>query len=148
MKSRQVNMKQNKGLSEHTLWEEMRDNIGYKGHFSRVESPDTSPGIPDVDFCLFSKEGHIELKFIEEKPKKGWIRPTQVKWFRDRVKNGGHPWLFVLIIFKGQRVYCIYDGKILPELAYERDAQKIMSLSTWMWLDKMDWAHFMNIIAH
>jgi len=76
-------------MSESALWKHMKKNIGHLGHFSRVESHETSSGIPDVDYCIRGVEGHIELKFARGKIPK--IRGTQVRWFRDRAKQGGNP---------------------------------------------------------
>ena len=61
------------------------------GHASAVESHATSPGIPDVDFCIDGVEGHIELKIAGN----GGMRPTQLLWFRQRVRAGANPWIMV-----------------------------------------------------
>ena len=54
---------------------------------SWVESPNTSPGIPDLSYCHRGVEGWVELKcgpFVE-------VRATQVNWFEDRIAAGGRP---------------------------------------------------------
>lgn len=70
------------------------------GHVSAVESHYSSPGIPDLDYCLDGVEGHIELKFWGAKPPE--IRPTQIAWMRDRVKAGGHP---LMVMVRGPEIY-------------------------------------------
>lgn len=73
------------------------------GHASSVESHATSPGIPDVDFCIEGVEGHVELKVITS----SGLRPTQALWFRRRVKAGGSPWIMV---YSPLKIYLI-SGK-------------------------------------
>jgi hypothetical protein len=86
------------------------------GHASSVESHATSAGIPDLDFCWDGLEGHIELKFWTVKNNKG-LRPSQVRWFRDRIKAGGKPCLLVktmaniFILVPGTR-YRDLQGKV------------------------------------
>jgi len=61
-----------------------------EGDVSRVESKNTSPGIPDLDYCLQGNEGKIELKYCTTK-RGADIKPSQVRWMRQRVKSGGKP---------------------------------------------------------
>lgn len=70
------------------------------GHVSSVESPASSPGIPDLDFCIDGTEGHIELKIAGN----GGLRSTQSMWFKQRLKAGGKPWI---LIYSVEGVYLI-----------------------------------------
>jgi len=70
------------------------------GHVSSVESPASSPGIPDLDFCIDGTEGHIELKIAGN----GGLRSTQSIWFNRRVRAGGNPWI---LVWSPQKVYLI-----------------------------------------
>lgn len=132
-------------MSEADFWTEIRVAIGDYGHFSRVESPETSPGIPDLDFCIDGVEGHIELKYGDttKTPK---IRPTQVRWFRDRVNNGGRPWLFVLLVTGKAKHYLLFHGAQVPSLSRVNhllwDGYTIHH-----WVDKMDWKDFISILC-
>jgi len=65
------------------------------GHVSRVEAAASAAGIPDLDYCLTGKESHIELKYGHSQ-KMPELRPSQVRWFRDRVKAGGRPFILCL----------------------------------------------------
>lgn len=80
-------------LRESKLWDDLRDACrGTYIHFSRVESHATSPGIPDLSFCVAGCEGFIELKSWD--PKKGFtLRRSQVAWTRARDRAGGRVFL-------------------------------------------------------
>lgn len=80
-------------LRESKLWDDLRDACRGTGtHFSRVESHATSPGIPDLSYCVNSVEGFIELKSWD--PKKGFrLRRSQVAWTRARDRAGGRVFL-------------------------------------------------------
>lgn len=80
-------------LRESRLWDDLRDACKGTGiHFSRVESHVTSPGIPDLSYCVNSVEGFIELKSWD--PKKGFrLRRSQVAWTRARDRAGGRVFL-------------------------------------------------------
>ena len=70
------------------------------GHASSVESHATSPGIPDVDYCINGVSGHIELKVYGSKG----LRQSQILWFKHRIKAGGKPWI---LIYSVEGVYLI-----------------------------------------
>ena len=128
-------------MSEAKLWKDMKKNIGHKGHFSRVESHETSSGIPDVDYCLFGTENHVELKFGHIGKPAPEIRGSQVRWFRDRVEAGGHPWLFTHISGNnGSNLYMLHLGKNVGRLSREKQIAEWEKLATFVWHNKMDWA--------
>jgi|14BtaG_2_1085337.scaffolds.fasta_scaffold00263_30 hypothetical protein len=56
-------------------------------HVSRVESPETSAGIPDLSIAFDMKESWLELKTA---PK---MRLTQYIWIRDAVFHGRNVWV-------------------------------------------------------
>jgi len=118
-------------MSEKDFWQEMKTGLaeaGIEGHFSRVESPQASAGIPDLDFCVRGVEGHIELKFGKDK-KVPSIRPSQVKWFHDRIKNGGHPMIFAKIVIGTRVNYCFYAGSKVRELHEAKSNQDWVNLA-------------------
>lgn len=80
-------------LRESRLWDDLRDACKGTGiHFSRVESHTTSPGIPDLSYCVNSVEGFMELKSWD--PKKGFrLRQSQMAWTRARDRAGGRVFL-------------------------------------------------------
>lgn len=65
------------------------------GHVSRVEAAESAAGIPDLDYCVDGIESDIELKYGNAL-KKPELRPSQVRWFRDRIKAGGKPFFLCL----------------------------------------------------
>lgn len=87
-------------MSEATLWDRIRNTIGHRGHFARIEfNPDA--GIPDVTYCVKGEEGFIELKYTDSAPARestavftnGGLRTSQVGWIHKRVKVGGRVWI-------------------------------------------------------
>lgn len=88
---------------EAGLWGWLRDVALPIGHYSRVESPDTSPGFPDVDYVVDGRPGKIELKHARGKTKPPFkneddgIHKSQRIWIREHVRNGGTVWIFAEI---------------------------------------------------
>ena len=98
-------------MSEHNLWVRIRDNIGYRGHFVRMEfNPEA--GIPDVDYCIKGIEGKIELKYTAAKPARettsvftnGGLRDAQIAWIYTRVRHGGRVYILPQI---GKRLFLL-----------------------------------------
>ena len=135
-------------MSEAALWKDMNRNIGHLGHFSRVESHESSAGIPDVDFCIAGVEGHVELKFGNGS-KHPNIRPTQAKWFRDRVRKDGKPWMFTLIMVKKRSVYLLHEGKWVPRLAGDPyDFDEWADSACRVWDGSMEWRELISILTY
>ena len=129
-------------MSESALWKDMKKNIGHLGHFSRVESHETSSGIPDVDFCINGTEGHIELKFGRNKAPK--IRGSQGKWFKRRVEAGGNPWMFAHLVIDKTDYYVLYSGHIVANLTTERNTAIWVDRATKTWKGYRDWNEFVK----
>lgn len=128
-------------MSEANLWEEMKKSIGHFGHFSRIESHDTSPGFPDVNFCVLGFEGNVELKFSDDLKHMPEIRPSQIRWMNKRVKCGGNPWLLVkwgntYMLIRGQYAKFIYKSNNI-------DLWVNYSVRTW---STMNWAEMLDIM--
>ena len=95
-------------MSEAALWKHVRDAVGHRGHFARLEfNPEA--GIPDVDFCVKSCEGKMELKHVNAAPKrvstavfgeKKGLRPSQIAWITTRVRHGGRVWILARVKFR------------------------------------------------
>ncbi len=84
-------------MTENDLRDVVRNafNRAFPGcHQSWVESHETSPGFPDLDVCAGGAERKVELKIVKAKGAIE-IRPTQYRWFKDRVKAGGRPVMWV-----------------------------------------------------
>ena len=87
-------------MNESNLWEWLRDIALPYGHYSRIESPDTAPGFPDVHYQVGEKgTGTLELKATDRALKvpfpneeKG-LHKSQLRWIKDNLKHGGIVWI-------------------------------------------------------
>lgn len=85
-------------MSEHNLWVWLRDTALPTGHYSRIESPDTAPGFPDVHFQIGQNQcGTIELKYCGRHNAKvpfpnedKGLHRSQLKWIRDNLTFWGN----------------------------------------------------------
>ena len=124
-------------MKESNLWEWLRDVALPLGHYSRIESPDTAPGFPDVQFQVGPKGcGTIELKanhrpanvpFPDEE--KG-LHTSQLKWIRANVEAGGVCW----IIAECPGVIYIIHGKDAAKFN-GADHEKLADLA-WQVMDR------------
>ncbi len=105
-------------MNEGNLWDWLRDVALPLGQYSRIESPDTAPGFPDVHYQV-GKDGcgTLELKATDRNAKvpfpdeeKGLHR-SQLKWIRDNISEGGIVW----IIAETPGVIYIIQGKDAPK---------------------------------
>ena len=120
-------------MNESNTWEFLRDVALPLGVYSRIESPDTAPGFPDVHFTVEQVSGTLELKCNMNPAKipfpneeKG-LRTAQKRWIRDTVKAGGIVW----IVAEVPGVIYIIHGK---------DAEKFNG-ATHEDLIEMSWGH-------
>lgn len=103
--------------NEHDLQTLIIDYITQEGgHASNVESGRTAAGIPDVDYHL-DVTNNLEIKHITKK-RTSHIRPTQVKWFRDRIKAGGEPLLLAYLETEYDTIgtLALYHGSTVDKL--------------------------------
>jgi len=129
-------------MNEANLWRWLRDIALPAGHFSRIESPDTAPGFPDVHYQVGKNHcGTIELKYCGRNSKvpfpneeKGLHR-SQLTWIRDNLKYWGSVWIIaelydrILIIHGSKAEY--FNGAAKHELSemavgtvYREDPEK------------------------
>jgi len=136
-------------MSESSLWDRIRNNIGHTAHFSRIEfTPEA--GIPDVTFCSHGVEGFIELKHCHEAPKRAntrvfgseGLRDSQIIWIYRRVKHGGRVWILPQI---DESLYLV-EGRHC-RVFNEMTLHQIEKASTWssggrmsaqLWVDLAD----------
>lgn len=85
-----------KGL-ESTLWKTIQPLFPKSASVNRIESHSTSIGFPDVEFCIDGCVGALELKAVASLSEHVHVRPSQVGWFRRRMKAGGKPILLLWI---------------------------------------------------
>ena len=132
-------------MSEAKFWNEIKRNIGGSGHFSRVESGETSVGIPDVDYCIDGIEGHLEIKYGtgDKLPK---IRPSQVNWFKARHKAGGSPFLLAKIITNDKPKYFFFRADRIQKLAHANVYTDWEVLSNFAWFGEMNWSELIYLL--
>lgn len=104
-------------MNEGNLWDWLRDVVLPLGHYSRIESPDTAPGFPDVHFQVTKgstdTSGTLELKATDRIlrvpfPDEGkGLHTSQMKWIRNNINAGGIVW----IIAETPGVIYIIHGK-------------------------------------
>ena len=85
-------------MSEANLWEWLRDVALPLGHYSRIESPDTAEGFPDVH-CQVGPgvTFTLELKFARQPYRRtpfkdgdeNGMRRSQIRWIMKNIRNGG-----------------------------------------------------------
>ena len=91
-------------MNEHNTWEWLRDVALPNGHYSRIESPDTAPGFPDVHYQIgYGCCGTIELKCNRRNARvpfpdaeKGMHR-SQLRWIRHNLEEWGIVWIIAEI---------------------------------------------------
>ena len=87
-------------MSEQALWETLRGLVP-RGQYSRIESPDTAPGFPDVQYQLRGPtvSGTIELKVsrhrvgVPFRNEDEGLHLSQKIWIKENVANGGICWV-------------------------------------------------------
>lgn len=102
--------------TEANLWSWLRDVVLPLGQYSRIESGDTAPGIPDVHYQIDEhSHGWIELKHCRRSTdhfpftKKRGIRRSQLKWIKEAVRRGAVVWIVAQV---GKKVYVIPGEKV------------------------------------
>lgn len=84
-------------MNENNLWEWLRDVALPLGQYSRIESANTAPGFPDVDYQIGQNQcGTLELKYngrnakIPFRDSKKGMRDSQLAWIRKNLENWGN----------------------------------------------------------
>ncbi|MBW2637434.1 MAG: hypothetical protein JRC86_07945 [Deltaproteobacteria bacterium] len=144
-------------MSEHDLQTGLITAINFVGgHASNVESGLTSAGIPDVDYCVEGIVGHVEVKhYRKTKPlhlNAPDMKPSQVKWFRDRIKAGEMPMILsaLKVDLGGRPTECF----VLHEGKYFEDLAKLKSTGEWLefpnvswWGEQPDWGMIIRLLT-
>ena len=129
-------------MSEANFWKEIKKNVGHVGHWSRIESHATADGFPDTVFTKNDTTAFIELKQEDDETKTPHIRPSQVRWFRREVRNGGNCWLFSKI----GNTYLLHKG-------YHVGFLHTFGIELWkmhaegQWENNVDWDEFIKCIS-
>ena len=132
-------------MSETRLRKYVLDNIGHVGHWSKVESHDTSAGIPDLNYCMDGMEGWLELKF-GNRVKAPKLRPTQCAWFRRRIKMGGTPQLLVCIELDGHKTFGLILGDVVPTLIHAKTNKHWLDSCYVKWEGNIKWSQLISFL--
>ena len=130
-------------MSEANFWKEIKKNVGHLGHWTRIESHATADGFPDTVLTIDAYETKIELKHAIDKVPE--IRPSQVRWFRKNVRNGGKPWVFAKIEINGVNNYFLIHGYMVQNM-YDKPLEFWLRTNIIKWEGKIDWNEFIKHI--
>lgn len=124
---------------EQRLWLALRKVLRGRGHFERVENM-VGSGLPDVNYCIASVEGWIELKSVEAWPVRV-TTPVQIdhytdqqrRWALHRTMVGGR--VFWLVRSESNSEYVMLRGSEAAKL-YASDAsaptvEQLRSAAVW-----------------
>lgn len=106
-------------MSEASFWKYLSKLLPKEGHYTRIESPDTAPGFPDVHYTLNSNSGVIELKDAKRPGAKypfsgqSGLRKAQINWMLREDDQGGR---IFLALQCGDRVYLLKAALYFDEL--------------------------------
>lgn len=106
-------------MSEAKFVEEITQGLGSvieDLHVSKIESPITSAGVPDLDIAGQGHEARVEVKFSFN-GRAPEIRRTQVLWFKKRIAAGGCPWIMAKIKIEDEVVFYLVEGFHMQTLA-------------------------------
>lgn len=107
-------------------------------HFSRIESHDTCPGFPDVDYTYQQKSGTIELKcnpfpvgdFPFQGEKHG-LRKAQHLWIRDELTAGGR----VILCLQAEETIFFLEGKY-HDMLDSMNLERLTKAASLIWTRK------------
>jgi len=139
-------------MSEATFYKAIRPRLKELGSFSRIESPITAEGFPDLDGVIDGVSNQVELKFIGHSTKtlkKEFFRLSQHVWFRDRLKcYEGRKGPFVFTHVQGLG-YSIHMGDRILNLKEIRTKKEWVATSDFIWLPTPDsWRMFSKIFRN
>jgi hypothetical protein len=134
-------------MSEHRLWEYLRDGMGGAWAAQRHEDK-LSTGIPDVSYSI-SRHGWIELKYISTKPSKSTsilriphYTEDQRNWLTSHGSRAG----LCFLLLQVEKTYMVFDWTkawrvaTLPYADHE-------AMATAMWKGKIDWGQLRRILV-
>lgn len=125
-------------MSEASFWSYLRKLLPKEGHYTRIESHDTTSGFPDVHYTLNGVSGTIELKDAKrpgaKHPFKGesGLRKSQITWMTDECEQDGNVFLALQC---GDRVYLLRALLYFDEL-HRMTEDDIGRVATVHWVKK------------
>lgn len=105
---------------ENGLRVKVKEALKDKAHLSWVESHSTSPGVPDLNYCIDGVEGWLELKSGSFD-----VKASQVRWFEDRVAKGGWP----LFLIEMGGIFMLVPGSKACRLKISNDYTAVSAMA-------------------
>ena len=95
--------------------------------------------MPDLNWCMVGIEANLELKVGDEEGRAPSIRPSQVRWFRDRVAAGGYP-MFAYLCNRENHAseVHVFRGELYEELAKAKTMRQVLRLPNLRVMDPQD----------
>lgn len=127
-----------KGRLETKVWQRLREQCGALGRFTRIESG-VGEGIPDVNYCIETIEGWIELKSAETTARDSSLflsgtelRDEQVTWHLLQHRAGGRSYVLTA---RGDEVF-VHEGYVVEALQRASLAQaRVLARSVFAYRD-------------
>lgn len=139
-------------MSESNLWAYIRNRFRTIGEFERVENS-ISAGMPDVNYCINSVDGWIELKYVARWPIRDRIvkvgmRGSQYAWFRKRIRRCKPRHNFLLAQVGSDYLLFRVNNLIILELLYHGCTKaQLIEIASLTWKRTINRAQFLHIIT-
>ena len=136
-------------MTEQNFWQYIRSNL-FDVRMYRVENK-VMQGMPDLHYIHEGITGWIELKFLNDWPKKRMttgLMLTQAMWLEEYALSGGNSWIMIRIAreFTG-----LIGGRDAMKI-YDRPSRAaFMGMLCWHAtgnLKEEDWINLKNTICH
>lgn len=134
-------------MSEARLWRTVRDAIGKRGHWDRIESHSATQGRPDVNFCVDGITVDIELKVFDPRRNGFVLRASQNAWITNRTRAGGHVWILARFKEDERECYMLISGSKSRNLIHDRSIEGWKQQATEIWVGMPDWDQAMQIMT-
>ena len=115
-------------MSEKNFWTLIRNNLPLTMY--RVENR-VAQGMPDVHYIRESNSGWIELKYVDNWPKKRFVsglRLNQAMWATKYVLNGGRSWVLIRV---GRDFTILVSGNDSKQLFDRPSKKRLIEFSSW-----------------
>ena len=130
-------------MSEKNFWNLLRINLEIPMY--RVENRVAS-GMPDIHYINNGNTGWIELKYLEEFPKKGkmriGLRQSQHLWHLRYGGHGGKTWILARI---GRTGIFLINGKYSGELQRQPSSAAFIKLCSWKHTGNLTYEHWESL---
>tara|TARA_R110000824_G_scaffold40192_12_gene120749 strand:+ start:888 stop:1298 length:411 start_codon:yes stop_codon:yes gene_type:complete len=134
-------------MSEKNFWTLIRNNLPLTMY--RVENR-VAQGMPDVHYIRESNSGWIELKYVDNWPKKRFVsglRLNQAMWATKYVLNGGRSWVLIRV---GRDFTILVSGNDSKQLFDRPSKKRLIEFSSWSKqgnLSSEDWKELADKIS-